>query len=266
MTKLTIFLFNLILNCHHERVLERAAGLTFRVLLAFFPFIVFLMALIGYLNLDESAIMNELYEILPGDISYLITNFVAELSATRSGGVLSTALFFSIYNTTNGFRAVIRCVNMSYGINDSRGIIKQVLLSFVLMLLFTVALVVMMGLLVFERQLWGIVFDFDSELLVTVISSGAALVVLIMTTMLIYRLACAKKMPVRHVLPGAVFTVLSWAVVSSLFGFFTQNFSQYPAVYGSMAGVFILILWLNIVSVILLVGNEANVLLGDYFR
>jgi len=263
--KLCIYLFNLTLNCHREQVLERAAGLTFRVLLAFFPFIIFLMALMGYLNLDESAILNGLYAVLPGDISDLVAGFVHELSVTRSGGVLSAALFFSVYNTTNGFRAIIRCVNMAYGVQDRRSFAKQVVLSFVLMLLFTVALVVMLGLLVFGRQIWGFFFPGGNDLLVTIASGGGALAVLILTTMLIYRLACAKKLPIKHVLPGAVLTVLAWVVASSFFGFVTQNFTQYPAIYGSIAGVFILILWLNVVSVVLLVGNEANALLEDYF-
>ena len=264
MFKFSMILFNLALNCHREQVLERAAGLTFRVLLAFFPFIVFLMALLGFLNVDESAIMDGLYAVLPEDISDLVAGFVYELSATRSRGLLSTALFFSVYNTTNGFRAIIRCVNMSYGVQDRRGFGKQVLLSFVLMLLFSAALVVMLGMMVFGRQIWGLFFHGESDWVVTLANGSGAVVVLILTTMLIYKLACAKKLPIKHVLPGAVFTVAAWVITSSFFSFITQNFTQYPAIYGSIAGVFILILWLNVVSVVLLVGNETNVLLADY--
>jgi len=269
MNKIFMYLFNLALSCHREQIFERASGLTFRVLLAFFPFIIFLMALLGFLDLDESAIMAGLYIVLPNDIAQLVAGFAYELSTTRSGGVLSTALFFSVYNTTNGFRAIVRCVNMAYGVQDRRGFPKQVLLSFVLMLLFTVALVVMLGLLVFGQQIWDFFFPgffpWQNDWLVTLVSGGGALAVLILTTMLIYSLACAKRLPIKHVLPGAVFTVLAWVIVSSLFGFVMQNFTQYPAIYGSIAGVFILILWLNIIATLLLVGNEANALLMDYF-
>ena len=265
MFKIFILLFNLTLKCHREQVLERAGGLTFRVLLAFFPFIVFLMALMGFLNLDAVAIMNGLYDVLPNDIAAVVERFVIDLSETRSRGVLSAALFFSIYNTTNGFRAIMRCVNMTYGIRDSRSFVKQVWVSFVLMILFTGALVVMLGLLVFGRQIWGLIFPGGNDLIIALSSGGMALIVLVFTTMLIYRLACAQKLPVRYVLPGAIFTVLAWVVASSFFGFITQNFTQYPVIYGSIAGVFILILWLNIVSVLLLVGNEFNSVLGDYF-
>ena len=265
MFKFFIYLFNLTLKCHREQVLDRASGLTFRVLLAFFPFIVFLMSLMGFLNLDDAAIMSELYHHLPQDISELVSRFVTELSETRSTGLLSAALFFSVYNTTNGFRAIMRCVNIAYDTRDERSFPVQVLISFLLMILFTIALVVMLTLLIFGRQVWAYLFPYGGDWLITTAGGAGAVVVLIITTTLIYRLACAKRQRLKYVLPGAIFTVLAWVATSSAFGFVTQNFTQYPAIYGSIAGVFILILWLNAMSVILLVGNEVNVSLGDYY-
>ena len=265
MPKSLIFLFNLAIKCHQDQVLERAAGLTYRVLLAFFPFLVFLMSLLGFLSLDESTILEGLYKVLPSDIAHLISGFLCELGETRSRGLLSTALFFSVYNTTNGFRAIIRYANRAYGVRDRRSFPVQVAFSFVLMLLFSGALVVMLGLLVFRRQIWGFFFPHGSELLFTAASGGAALAILTLTTFLIYRLSCARRLPLRHILPGAVLTVLAWVVSSGIFGFAIVNFTQYPTVYGSIAGVFILILWLNLISLILLIGNETNALLRDYY-
>ncbi|MCL2839634.1 MAG: YihY/virulence factor BrkB family protein [Defluviitaleaceae bacterium] len=248
MKKFIIFLFNLAVKCHEDQVFERAAGLTLRVLLAFFPFLVFLMALMGFLDLDENAIFGALYHVLPVDVADLVEGFIIELSETRSAGLLSAALFFSVYNTTNGFRAIIHGVNHAYGVNDRRGGVMQVVLSFVLMILFSGALIVMLGLVVF----WGAV------------SGIIALVLLVLLTTFMYKLACAKKLPIMHVLSGGVFTVIGWAVVGATFSFITQNFTQYPVVYGSIAGVFILILWLNAVSVIFLMGNQINALLHEF--
>jgi len=265
MNKFLIFALNLAVKSHREQVLERAAGLTFRVLLAFFPFLIFLMSLIGFLELDETAILEGLYTVLPsGDISMLVERFLNELSITRSAGVLSTALFFSVYNTTNGFRAIIRSINHAYGIRDERGIVRQVMLSLVLMLLFSAALIIMISLLVFGRQILGYFFPNGTDLLYSVLSGAGAVLLLIFVTSLIYKLANAQRLCFKYVLPGGVLTVIAWVVVSTAFGFVTQNFTQYPAIYGSIAGVFILILWLNTVSVILLIGNEINATL--FFR
>jgi len=263
-TRLIIFLFNLAVKCHIDQVLERAAGLAFRVLLAFFPFLVFLMSLMGFLDLDESSFWSGLYMVLPGDVADVVENFVKELSETRSAGLLSAALFFSVYNTTNGFRAILRITNLAYGVRERRGFAVQVGLSFLLMILFSVALIVMIGVLVFGRQIFGLMFPQGSEFIFSIVSYGIALVVLVLVTTFIYRLACAKPLPLKHILPGGIFTVVAWVVATGAFGFVTQNFTQYPAVYGSIAGVFILILWLNAVSVILLIGNEINALTHDF--
>jgi membrane protein len=258
-----VFIFNLIRKCRDDEVPERAAGLTLRVLLAFFPFLVFLMSLVGFLHLDGSAIMRQIYAVLPGDIADLVGGFISELGYTKNRGLLSTSLFFSIYNTANGFRAIIRCANRAYGMEDPRGLVRRVGLSLGLMLLFTLSILLMVGVLIFGGRIWVLFFPYAPGLLFQGVRTMGSLAVLVFTTMLIYKLSCAGRLRLRQVLPGALVTVAGWTAVSGLFGFFVANFTQYPAVYGSIAGVFILILWLNAICVILLVGNELNALLRE---
>ena len=261
MPKSLIFLLNLLIQCQSSQVLERAAGLTYRVLLAFFPFLIFLMSLLGFTYLDTSAILAPLYSILPDDVSALVADFLQGLEETRSRGLLSAGLFFSVYNSSNGFRAIIRSANAAFDTRDERGIVKQVALSLAMMILFAMAIIVMLVLLVLGRHIWDLFVHDDFEALFLPLSTAGALVVMIFVTMLIYKLALAKKIRLRQVMPGAAVTVLAWAVSSGVFSFAIANFTQYPAIYGSIAGVFILILWLNLISVILLVGNEINALL-----
>ena len=259
-----IYILNLAIRCHESQIFERAAGLTYRVLLAFFPFLLFLMSLLSMIAVDESAIMEGLFFVLPGDVAYLVADFVYEVGGTVGTGIMSTALFFSVYNSSNGFRAIVRITNRAYGLEDRRGFAQQVGLSLLLMLLFSVSIIVMLGLLVFGRQIWGIFFPGGHELLFALASGGGALIILTLIVVLVFRLACATPIPIKHILPGAVFTVVTWVVVSAVFGFAISNFTQYPAVYGSIAGVFVLMLWLNFISITLLIGNEANAMLREH--
>ena len=264
MIKFFIYIFNLFIRCENIQIFERSAGLTLRVLLAFFPFLVFLMALMGFLELDVEAILVGLYSVLPSEISDLVASFVTELAETRSAGLLSAALFFSVYNTSNGFRAIIRITNSSYGVQEHRGFVAEFCLSYVLMLLFSTALIIMLALLVFGHQIWRIIFPHGSEFLFAAISGFSALVSLFFFTALIYKFANRKPLPLKHILPGAAITVTLWLAASFVFGIFTRDFSQLPMIYGSIANVFILILWLNAVSTILLIGNEVNALLHEF--
>ena len=264
MKKLSIYLLNLTLRCHHDQIFERAASLTYRIILAFFPFLIFLMSLLGMIAVDESAILDGLFFVLPGEIAYLVCDFISELGNARSAGLMSTALFFSVYNSTNGFRAIVRITNHAYGLKDRRGFAQQVGLSFLLMILFSVMLIIMLGLLVFGRQIWGFFFPGGHEILLALASGGSALFVLLFIVTIIYRLACATKIKLKYILPGAAFTVVAWVVISGGFGYVISNFTQYPAVYGSIAGVFMLVLWLNIISMVLLIGNQINAVLREY--
>jgi membrane protein len=142
----------------------------------------------------------------------------------------------------------------------------QAVLSLVLMIIFAVAIIVMLVLLIFGSHLWDFFEPFiiwGSDIIYTLISSAISLVVLTIVVMLIYKLSCAKKLTMKNVLPGAIFTVLSWIISSTIFGFFIANFSNMSAIYGSIAGIFILMLWLNLISIILLMGNEINAI---FFR
>jgi len=261
MKKFFYGVFNLAIKCNQDQVFERANGLTFRVLLAFFPFILFLMSLVGFLELDEAAVQSGLYIIFPSEVSTLVSNFLFELNTTRSTGLLSAALFFSVYNTVNGFWAIIRSINISYEVEEHRNVFYIIMLSFLLMILFSFALIIMAVLLVFGQQVLGLIFPYGTDFGFSVLSSVLAFVLLVFVTSYIYKLANAKKIPLWQVLPGGVFTVFLWVIVSAVFGFFTQNFTQLGAIYGSIAGVFILVLWLNFVSIILLIGNEINAFL-----
>jgi len=261
MNKATIFLLNLARKAHEDQVMERAAGLTYRVLLAFFPFLIFLMSLLGFIALDTAAILTPIYDVLPGDVAILVEDFLFGMENTRSAGLLSAGLFFTVNNSSAGFRAIIRSTNAAYGTVDTRGGVWRILVSLVMMFLFAFTLISMLVVLVLGRHIWDIFVPRNFEALFLPISTAAAFVIMIFSTMLIYKIAASKKLKLRQVLPGAVFTVFAWAIASAVFGFVIPNFTQYPAIYGSIAGVFILILWLNLVCIILLIGNELNALL-----
>jgi len=261
MTRIAIFILNLLRKCHEDKVSERAAGLTYRVLLAFFPFLIFLMSLLGFTQFNANALVAPIYYVLPGHVATLVSDFLKGLEQTRSGGLLSTALFFSVYNSANGFRAIIRSANSAFDVKEQPGMVKQVALSLALMFLFALVMLVMLVMLVLGRHIWDIFVPDEFETLFMPLSTLGALVVMAFATTLIFKLASPKKIRLLQVLPGAVLTVIAWAVASAVFSFVIPNFTQLPTIYGSIAGVFILILWLNLISVILLIGNELNALL-----
>jgi membrane protein len=74
-----------------------------------------------------------------------------------------------------------------------------------------------------------------------------------------FRIAIRRPPHVRRrSLPGAIVTVVLWALVSLLFSTYVRWFAQYTTFYGSLAAVAILLFWLWLLALALVVGGEVN--------
>ena len=238
--------------------------LAYKILLSFFPFLIFLVTLLGFLRLEDSPVVHQLFELLPDDIGYVIENFVTGLQAQPQAGLLSFSLLVSMYSASNGFKAIVRGVNKAHGYHDGRSLLKKTALSLGLMLIFTFSIITMLVLWIFSDAIIAALqhlVPFDTLMLVRVASAGIALAVLIGTTSWMYYLACAQRGECR-IFPGACATVALWAISSNIFGIYISRFTNISLIYGSLAGIFILIIWINLISFFLLFGNTINALLN----
>lgn len=68
----------------------------------------------------------------------------------------------------------------------------------------------------------------------------------------------AERPALRWWSPGAVFFGLAWSVFAAGFSFYVTQFAAYSATYGSVAGVAVFLIWLNISSWLLLAAAEWN--------
>jgi membrane protein len=74
-----------------------------------------------------------------------------------------------------------------------------------------------------------------------------------------YRIAIVRPRGVpRRTLPGAVLTVTLWSGVSSTFSFYVDKLARYSTLYGGLAAVAVLLVWLWLLALALLVGGELN--------
>ena len=74
----------------------------------------------------------------------------------------------------------------------------------------------------------------------------------------IYKILPDKKLEFKSVFPGAFFTTIFWSSGSLLFSFYVDNFSMHHIIYGSLAGIVVLVTWLYMTSFIILTGGQIN--------
>jgi membrane protein len=266
MKNIILFLATLIKEVQEDELIPAANELTYKIILALFPFIIFLLTLIGYMELDTSLFMNKLYQGLPAELAEIFSVFVKEVLAVKRPSLLSTSLIFTLFSASSGFNSVMRGIHKAYGIKDSRFFLKQRAVSMILVLLFALLIALSMVMLVFNNHIYVLLTKYlpESEAFKYIFSfMGYFVTILFMLSgvMLINKLALSKKTSFKSLLPGGLFTVILWLIASGGFNMYVSNFSRYSAVYGSLAGIILLMVWLNIISTVLLLGSEINAML-----
>ena len=90
------------------------------------------------------------------------------------------------------------------------------------------------------------------------ISSLVVIGFAVLVILLMYSVLPLKKRSFKSQLPGALFTGVSWLVFTKLFSFFIPRFYHASSLYGSLASIFMILLWLRFVVIILFVGGVLN--------
>ena len=91
---------------------------------------------------------------------------------------------------------------------------------------------------------------------------AAAIVLAMMALTVIYRVARPQEQSLRNVLPGAMVATLLWWLVDVLFGIYVRRV-PYSIVYGGLAAVIGLIIWMQLSAVIIFLGAAWNAELAE---
>ena len=120
----------------NDDIFALAAQLAYYLILSFFPFLIFLITLIGIAKFDSMTIIYGLKSILPNNVFNLIYKTVFEILNQHNVGLLGISIILSMWSASSGARAAIRGINKAYDLKERRNFIN---LSF-LAIIFTIAL------------------------------------------------------------------------------------------------------------------------------
>ena len=73
---------------------------------------------------------------------------------------------------------------------------------------------------------------------------------------LLYAMAQDRRRPGRDIVPGVIFSLAAWMVLSLAFSYYVENFANYSVLYGSIATVVVVLLWLYMSGTVLIMGAE----------
>lgn len=247
-----------------------ASALSYQVFFSLFPFVIFLVALLGFLHLPDffEWLIQRAELFFPREAMTQVEKVIKELQQPQ-GGLLSFGVALAIWSASGAVRAIMNALNVAYDVEEGRPLWKLYPLS----ILYTVAIaattIIAAALFLIGPQAieWlanhvglGEVF----VLVWTWVRWPLVLVLMMLIVAIVYYVAPDVEQDFRFITPGAVIAVISWVATSLGFNYYVSNFSDYNAMYGSIGTIIVLLLYFFLSSAVLLFGAELNAVIEDH--
>lgn len=241
-----------------------AAALAYYVLFAIFPFTIFLIALLGFLNI--SAVFDWLFDqarrLLPPQALNSVRAVIDELRRQQRG-LLSFGVIGALWSASSGLRGLMDALNVAYDVGERRPAWKRYPLSIVYTLGLAALIIVAAGLMLIGPRAVGWLADQLGlgQLFTTLwgwLRLPIAALLLMCSVAVVYYALPNVHQRFRLITPGAVLAVLVWITASLGFGYYVAHFGNYQATYGSLGAIIILLLHFYLSASALLLGAELN--------
>lgn len=241
-----------------------ASAVAFQALFSLFPFVLFLTALLGFLQLGTffDWLRSFALSMVPADAAGLVNEVIGGLQS-KNRGLLSFGVASAVWIASSGVRVLIRAMNAAYDVPERRPAWKLYPLS----IIYTVGLAAMMvaaaALLVLGPHAMGWIAA-QVGLRSTFVAVWAwlrwpaAFMVLTLAVAVVYYAAPNVKHRFRLITPGSLLAVAVWILASVGFKYYVNNFADYNAMYGSVGAIIVLLFYFFISAAVLLFGAEIN--------
>jgi membrane protein len=252
-----------------DNVMDWAAALTYYAVLALFPALIVLVALVGLLGQypqTTNSILDIIDKLGP---SSAVDTFRAPIEGVvknkgGAGALLGVGLLVAIWSASGYIGAFTRASNAIYEVEESRSFWRrrpiQVLITviaLVLVALLAIALVLTGDL---ARAVGDEIGVGDPAVTAWSIAKWPVLLIIVMTIISgLYYIAPDVRQPgFRWITPGGVVAVLLWIIASVGFAVYVSHFGSYNKTYGSLGAVIVFLIWLWLTNIAILFGAEFN--------
>lgn len=247
-----------------------AAALAYQGLFSLFPFLLFLIALLGFLHLPEffDFLREQADYVLPEQALEQVNPVIDQLQQ-RQGGLLSIGIIVALWSSSAAVRSLMTALNAAYDVREARPPWKRIPLS----VLYTFGIVGMLlavaALMILGPQVMGWIaahvgLEDYVVILWSILRWPVIVLLMMMAVAVIYYVTPNVKQRFRFITPGSVLAVVLWIAASLGFGYYVKNFADYNAMYGSVGAIIVLLLYFYISSAVLLLGAELNAVIEHH--
>ena len=268
--KFTKILYDIVRSVIKKDFFGMASEMGFILLAGFFTFLLFLMAIFGWMGNKSymDPIMIVLSNMIPHQAMELIHSVLNQTMIFNHGKLIAIiGIIMSIVLSANAIAVVLKGLNKAYKVEETRSFIYTRVLSFLMMLVDILILFLTINIIIFGKIIVMFLvqkFNISSSIATMILTLRwpvAFLALYLMAFLSYYILPDLKgneSFKRKSALPGTAFFTIFWLAGSWGFSVYVNNFSTYNMLYGAIGAFFILMIWLYFTSIILLIGGEIN--------
>jgi membrane protein len=238
-----------------------AGGVTFFMLLAFFPAITAFVSLYGlFANVTTAREhLSAIASMLPPAAVQFVGDEMVRIAGGRSAG-LSFAFIFSlllsIWSANSGVKSLMAALNIAYEEKEKRNFLRLNLVS----LAFTASALLLALIAIGSVVVLPAIFAYlGIAPLIAALRWPILFAILILGLAVLYRFGPSLTKPQWHwITPGSVVAALGWVAASLALSWYIEHFGHYDKTYGSLGAVIGFLMWIWIGVMVILLGAELN--------
>ncbi len=248
-----------------KHTLQMAAAMAYYFVLALFPALVLLSAVVSYLPVNDvlNQVVNLVGGVVPADSMKIIRYFVDHVIVPNRATLLSFGILGTMWSASGGFASAIEALDVAYEVEEGRPfwVTRPLAIGLTLLvgILFVIAFAVMIvgpefGQRLAEHHKLSWMFASAWPYIHWVVSFSFT----VLAVEFLYFIAPNVKQRFWNTLPGALLSVSCWVGLSYVLGIYFRSFAHFSKTYGALGAIVALMVWLYWNGFIMLLGAELN--------
>ncbi len=253
-------------ECLRDDIYTRANSMAYSFFLSIFPGLLVMLALLPYFPIEDmvTAFRKSYIDLLPKEMAAYMDNIIFEMTQTGKEGLLSFSIVLSLIFASSGVLSMVKGFHKSYEMTykpqntfQQRG--RALLLTMLLGFLFIGSLaIIILGKPIIYKILAVGGISTGNYHFYNYLRWLGIFILYYFSINIIYSIGPAFRNKEKFFSPGSTLATVLSVISSITFAIYVENFSRYNQIYGSIGALILILLWLQINSLIILLGYELN--------
>ena len=256
-------------NMEEDYISESSAQCSYYTILSFIPFIILVITLIQYTNIEPQTLFDAISKFIPSSMNEIVLNVVQEVYS-KSIGTVSISIIFTIWAASKGLFALTKGLQLIYNTDNKSDTsyiylrIKGILQT----IIFIVLIVIGLTALVFGNTLKDIAQRYFGELrnyniMFSILTEIIFILITFIIFLLLYKFMPKHKVTFKSQMYGAIFGAIALNVISFVFSKYLYIFKGFSLTYGSLTTLMLIMMWTYSCFYTVFLGAELNKLLNS---